>query len=284
MNRFQKKCIIASTGLHLLLVIILFVGPAFLSSSSKTMDVPLLDFVPVKTVDELVSGGGSRNGGSPPPPVLPQSDPVKPPEPVKAPDPVPPKPDPLPKDIPKPKDDSQSPELTDKPKPKKVEVSIKLVTRKPTATNTNTRADQEAKDQADARRRATEQMAKAVDRISQGLSPGVGINPRDFYGPGTGGVPYANFLQAVKKVYWDAWIVPDGINDDSATTSVSVTIAKDGHVISASIVRRSGNAAADHSVQMAIDRVKFVAPLPEDSKDTQRTVTIDFNVKAKLLG
>lgn len=280
MNRLQKKCFIVSTGLHLLLVIILLVGPAFLSSNSKTADVPLIDFVPLATVDSAMSGGGSRTGGAPPP--LPQES--KPPEPVKAPDPVPqqPKPDPTPKDEPRPKDDSFSVDNT-KPKQRKPDVSLKMVTRKPTTANQNTRADQEAKERADEQRRI-QQLANTVSRIGSGLSSGVNINPKDFYGPGGGGVPYANFLSAVKKVYWDAWIVPDGINDDSATTSVSVTIAKDGHVVSANIVRRSGNAAVDHSVQMAIDRVKFVAPLPEDSKDTQRTVTIDFNVKAKLLG
>ena len=39
MNRLQKKCFIASAGMHLLLVLILIIGPAFLSSKSKIEDI-----------------------------------------------------------------------------------------------------------------------------------------------------------------------------------------------------------------------------------------------------
>ena len=79
MNRLQKKCFIAATGFHLLLAAILIVGPAFLSSNPKTDDLPLLNFVPVKTVDSLMSGGGNPKAQPPPavaqpapqPPIMP---------------------------------------------------------------------------------------------------------------------------------------------------------------------------------------------------------------------
>ena len=58
MNRLQKKCFVASAGLHLLLGLILVIGPAFLVSQSKPDNMPVLDFVPLKTVDALMSGGG----------------------------------------------------------------------------------------------------------------------------------------------------------------------------------------------------------------------------------
>ena len=35
MSRLQKKCFIAASGLHLLLVVILLVGPAFLAAHSR---------------------------------------------------------------------------------------------------------------------------------------------------------------------------------------------------------------------------------------------------------
>ncbi len=35
MNRLQKKCVIATAGFHLLLLVILFVGPAFFWSREK---------------------------------------------------------------------------------------------------------------------------------------------------------------------------------------------------------------------------------------------------------
>src|SRR5215469_2544267 len=97
MNRLQKKCFIASAGIHLLLVLVLFIGPAFIPSKSKTDDLPILNFVPLKTVDELVAPGGGSPKAKPvatapiqqpapqpmvtPPPPTPQPEPVKPREP-----------------------------------------------------------------------------------------------------------------------------------------------------------------------------------------------------------
>ena len=39
MNRLAKKCLIASAGLHLLLFVILLVGPAFLSKKIEVFQV-----------------------------------------------------------------------------------------------------------------------------------------------------------------------------------------------------------------------------------------------------
>ena len=49
MNRLHQKCFVASTGLHLLLLRDSVVGPAFLSSKSKSDSMPILDFHPLKT-------------------------------------------------------------------------------------------------------------------------------------------------------------------------------------------------------------------------------------------
>ena len=77
MNRLQKKCFLASAGIHLLLALILIIGPGFISSKSKPDDLPILDFVPVKTVDELVAPGGG-NPHVKTPPVLPLPRPPQP--------------------------------------------------------------------------------------------------------------------------------------------------------------------------------------------------------------
>ena len=94
-------------------------------------------------------------------------------------------------------------------------------------------------------------------------------------------MPYANFLQAVKSVYQSAWVVPDGITEENATTAAAVTIARDGTVVSSHITRSSGNAGVDRSVQVTLDRVKWAAPLPDTAAENQRTVNINFNVAAK---
>src|SRR5579862_8187810 len=93
MNRLQKKCFIASAGIHLLLALILVIGPGFIASRSKQDDVPILDFIPIKTVDELVSGGGNPKAKSAPAlPAQPEPQPQPPvPAAVPQPQPEPPK-------------------------------------------------------------------------------------------------------------------------------------------------------------------------------------------------
>src|SRR5882724_3828974 len=82
MNRLQKKCAIATAGFHLLLLVILFVGPAFFWSREKPDETPVLDMIPANLVDAATTG---VRGAQPPPPA-----PVVPP----APTPTPPTPTP----------------------------------------------------------------------------------------------------------------------------------------------------------------------------------------------
>jgi len=283
MNRLQKKCFIASVGVHLFLALLLLFGPGFMSTRSKSDDLPILDFVPVKTVDALISGGG--NPKAQPPPAAPLAQ-AQPPPTTVASQPAPEKvrePDP-PKDVKPPRTEEESLE----PSKKKVEISTKLVSRNQedkseSKARSEEKAREHAKKAADARRRLARQIiGQTAERIGSEVSSSTSVK-LDFRGPGGGGVPYANFLQAVKTVYANAWVVPDGVTDDQATTAASVTIARDGTVVSSRIIRRSGDSVVDQSVQATLDRVQFAAPLPDDAKESQRTVTINFNVRAKRL-
>src|SRR5215471_8355879 len=65
MNRTQKKCFITSVGLHLLLPTIVLVGSGFFSRP-KVDNSPTINFIAVKTVDDLLSGGGDNTVKSPP--------------------------------------------------------------------------------------------------------------------------------------------------------------------------------------------------------------------------
>lgn len=286
MNRLQKKCFFAASGLHLLLALILLIGPAFLSPDNRPETVPELDFVPFKTVDALVSGGGDPKGGMPAPVAQPTPEPPKPvvQPPVPKPEVVAPPPEPVrrpvAKEVTPPKDDPDSVELPKTPK-NKIEVSTKPVVR-------NAEAAAQAKARAAAQARAAaaaenRRIASALNRAASSLSENFsGSTSVELKGPGGGGVPYGNWLAAVKQRYTAAWVVPDGVTDDSATVSASVTIARNGEVLSSSIVKTSGNALVDHSVKATLDRVTTAPPLPDGAKEDQRTVTINFNVKAKL--
>lgn len=281
MDRLQKKCAIASASMHGLLAGALLFGSAFLAPSSRPSDSEVLDFVPLKTIDEAFKGGGSPTITQSPLAITPQPQPQPP-----APAPPPPKSGPVVKPelappkapaLQKPADD---PDFT-KPAGKRLpNVSTTRVTRNvdPRATASKEDSDAEARAQAkaaaDAKRRA---VAGALAGISGVASSSTAVELR---GPGGGGVPYANFLDAVKSVYARAWIVPDGVTDDSATATASVTIARDGTVVSTSVTQPSGNALVDASVHAVLNRIRKAAPLPDDAKENQRTVTIRFNVRA----
>jgi outer membrane biosynthesis protein TonB len=278
MNRLQQKCFAASAGVHALLVLILFVGPAFLSSSPPKDTMPILDFVPFKTVDAMVSGGGNPNAK---PVALPA---VEPPKPLVQPSPPPPpesrpQPDPEPvKPVVQPKLDPDAVEVESRKR--RPEINTKVVTRTDAKAEAAKKAarEAEARKAADARRRMASQILAGAERIGSSTAS---IDDIELKGPGGGGIPYANFLQAVKSRYARAWIVPDGVTDEDATTTASVTIARDGTVVSARITRHSRSVEVDRSVQRTLDEVKWAAPLPDDARENERTVEINFNVRAK---
>ena len=241
------------------------------------MDVQVLDFVPDLLVDADASGGGNRNA-KPPPISKPQVQPIAQDQPSpaaeKARDPDPPK------QVTKPlKTDEDSLEVAS-PKQHKPQVSIKLVT-KANSNNTkksNTDTQTTEKQMAAARQNLAKQFAKAAQSIREGTSSATTIEE---YGPGGGGPTYASYAAWVKTVYENAWIAPEDAATDDAVTKVTVTIASDGTVLSGRISRPSGDAPVDRSVQRTLERVTFVKPFPEGSKDKQRTFIINFNLKAK---
>jgi protein TonB len=273
-QRLQRKCFIAATGTHLLLLVILFVGPAFLSSSDPLANRRPLDFVPLKTIDGAMAGGGNPNAQLPA--AQPPEEKLQPPapQPVKTPTPEPPK------EAKTAKPDRTLPET----KAQKTDSAFKPVVRPtnktaPKKQNTSKTTESEADAQARAQAAWRKEIASAARSIRENVS---GITTVELTpGPGGGGPSYANFLDAVGAIYDRAWIVPDGVTDDEATATASVTIARDGTVVEARIIRSSGNAKADQSVEATLRRVKFAVPLPESAKEDQRTVTIKFNVKAK---
>lgn len=291
MNRLQQKCVIVSAALHLLLVLIVVVGPAFLPKHPAPPELTPLDFVPYRTVDALVSGGGNPHGSVPRPAVTTPTPPTP-----KPPEPTPPAPKPAVRDPDPPKE--AAPEITSKPEPKldpdslelndhkhKVEISKTLVVRKhDTSAETKKRLEAQERERdrqvAAERQQLAEAIGRTADRITSDIAGGTSL---ELKGPGGGGVPYANFNQAVMSVYKRAWsgTVPNDATDDDVAAIAAVTIARNGDVIRATITRRSGRSAVDRSVESVLERVKYAAPLPEDAKESQRTVSITFNVNAK---
>lgn len=83
MNRLQKKCVIGTAGIHLLLFLILIIGPAFFNQQPKT-DNTVLDVIPANLVDDaLNSGVKDAQPPQPTPPTPPTPDQLRPPPPIQ---------------------------------------------------------------------------------------------------------------------------------------------------------------------------------------------------------
>ncbi len=277
MNRLQKKCVIATAGIHLLLLLLLVFGSAFFSPRPKPDDTQLLEVIPANLIDAAFNSGVRQAAPPPPAPAI-----VTPPIPVVQPAPQPPAPKPVVTPPPtlmdrvekyfKPEPKSEpvkpAPEKTET-QPHKIQINTQLVQRTaPKITTPNTKPDS-SRDNAKA-------ISNAIRNLQKNLSPGTTIAM-----PGDSTVAYANYASVVKSVYDAAWTLPDTIVKDENITA-KVTIASDGTVISARIIERSGDEPADASVQRTLDRVTTIGrPFPEGSTDKERIYTIVFNPQVK---
>lgn len=283
MDRLSKKCVITSGIVHGTLVLVLIVGPAFLGSDEAKFDPKeVIDFIPFKTIEQSMSGGGNPN--------VVQVIPIVTPPAPKPPQPEPPKPEPRRPDpeLEKAKPPEKVVKLVEPTKPApdpdsletKPKISLKQVIRPGTQPVKDTAAETRAREKA-ARERADKIVNSALSNIREGASGSVKIE--ELRGPGGGGLPYAGFNQSLISIYMRAWLIPSEAADESGKVVATITLSRDGTVISARVSQPSGNAELDKSVQRALDKVSFVAPFPETTKDAQKTFKLEFDPKAKRL-
>lgn len=286
MNRLHQKCILASTGVHALLALILLFCPAFLSPKSKLSEVTPITFYPYLLIDQPFANPGGSPGSRPPAPA-PTPTPA-PPAPVVKPAPAP-QPQPVRetvREVAPPKTSTESLEVTKEPTKKKLEISLTPVVRKPnTKPSTKPASDETSEVDAQERQQAArrqQQILGQLDRTLGNIRSGTGSATRieDGFVSGDSGPSYASYAAWVWSFYESAWVRPEDATIEDATVEVNVTIASDGTVIAKRITRRSGDHAVDASVQSVLDRVTTVKrPFPEGAKDKQRSYIIPFNMK-----
>ena len=221
MNRLQKKCLIATAGFHLLLVLTIVFGAAFFTSHTKPNPTDAVTVIPSILVDATFNSGVKN--AQPPAPT-----PPTPPQPVQQPPtPQPPQPKPEPVKQPEPEPvkrqklspDDLKPLEPAKPEPKKVEISLTPVVRKvPKVTPDTSEADAQRAAAKAAKLRA-KAIANAARAIKENASSATAVDTM----PGTGSVSYANYASVVKSIYEQAWTPPDDTASDDAITKVSVT-------------------------------------------------------------
>jgi protein TonB len=295
MDRLGKKCLVASCGMHVMLVLVVLFGAAFFTPEKKAPPVENLTMIPSKLIDDALSGGGgnpkiapsdAKIKGDTLDPVPPQPTPVKPqPEPqkqIEKPQPKPP--EPKPPKIETPKQPVKTPIPKDPPKttakPKDAPLELTPVSKSKTDRE-KARKEAEAKARA-AEQAAQDRLAKAVGNVrksmKQGFTSGTAVEVS-----GPGGEAYASYRSFVFAAYDNAWQVQPDIADDDAVVVARIVIHRTGRIISAAISERSGMSALDKSVQRALDGVKSLPPFPESTRDQERTFVIEFSLKAKRL-
>jgi TonB family protein len=311
MKRVQYQCLAVSTVAHGLLVLIVLLGIGFSSSQKLDNDLPILEIIPARLVDEAVFGGGDPR---PPGPVIKtperQASPavvanppvVKPQPAIETP---PPKPEPVAKTQPKsaseptveppkvsepPKkvtSDEPSPEPAKTPpqKNRTIDLSQRKTRSEVSGVNPLNSVRTRREDAENARRESSEnwrkQLSGAVGSIRRNLSSSTTIEVSGGGVGGTGGEAYANYAQVIRSIYDHAWMDPEEVADSGLTVRARIVIARDGRVLSSRVVQPSGVAAMDKSVRQALDRVTRVPAFPAGSKDYDRTFNINFNLESK---
>jgi TonB family protein len=142
--------------------------------------------------------------------------------------------------------------------------------------------DRQARIAARERRDKTLGLLSDARHLTDGI-PSAGTAVPVLEGPGGDGVPYGNFLLGVQQRYERDWRprIPRGVTDEGLAAMATVTIGRDGTVLEARLTHPSGNRDVDESVTASLENVRQVVPLPEKAKESQRTITIEFNVKPK---
>jgi TonB family protein len=281
MNRLQKKCVIGTAGIHLLLLTILIFGPAFFNRQPKT-DNTVLDVIPANLVDAALNSG-VQGAQAPPPAPAPAVIPptlLRPPPPLPAPAPrvvqsTPPPEVPTPsllekfekyfrqtKPAPTVTPDTKPIERTEKSQDDNIKVNLTKVKRRDfsktnPANSSNTRV-----------------INSTLRSLRSNLSSSTRIDM-----PGNGAAAMASYDAVVRSIYLRAIVanLPAQVTHNNEHTMARVTIARDGTVISATIVSPSGDSVWDNAVQRTLDQVTFVAPFPEGVAEQQRTYPLDFN-------
>ena len=274
MDRLQKKCFVASCGMHVLLLLVVLFGAAFLAPE-KPKPVETLTMIPSRLIDGDQSGGGGN------PNITRTEEKIK----GETLQPVPPRPQPAKVEPPKPRPEvakveppKPAPTKTVIPKdPPKTTAKIELTPVNKSAQ----RKDAEAKRRAE-QKAAQEKLAKAIRDVRKEMTQGFNSGTKvEVSGPG--GAAYASYRSFVFAAYDNEWQVSNDIANDDSSAIARVVVHRTGRIISAEISQRSGLPALDKSVQRALDAVKSLPPFPEGARDQERTFVIEFSLKAKRL-
>lgn len=312
MTRLEKKCFLGAAGFHGLLLLVFALGSAFMSP--KFVDVPpVIDLLAAPTDRPGSSGGGNPNSTQPQamppqqaaPPAQPKPPEPAPPKPIKPPeresDP-PKRAEPVRKTETRPKETvkkeparekGEIPIASSKKPTPKPDISTNLVVRsnqeaiRKQRELAQARADQEAARQAAERKAWQEyanqrsQIAKDVGSLVGNVGKSIGKDTVVDVGAGPGGEAFANYGGLVSGTYRRAIESQNPQNDQLVSAVIRTTVARDGTVLKAEFLQRTGSSLLDKAVDRALKSVRSVPAFPAGAKDTERTFTIELTFQPK---
>jgi len=294
MTRLQKKCLMFSCGMHVLLLAIVLAGSAF-SEKPAPEETPILTMFPANIVDRAGAGGGSPVPATvqpqqpqPTPPVFQPPQPARreaTAEPRRAVEPVErPRPHPVAREYTEPLPESKEGESRPKPEKRKhheITPTFTPATPKTKAEQAeDERAEAKAAARAEARRLA--QIARTFDNLATGVKRSAAQATVVAESPGEGGgEAFAGYETVIYNIYYHRWVPPDNAANRLATTDVRIVVARDGTIVSSEIVRRSGEEPMDKSVDRVLREVTKLPPFPAGARDEQRTFIIRFDLESK---
>ena len=303
----QKKCLTASAITHGLLLLLVLVGSAFVPQKPK-VEGPVFELIKIPEIlidAPNLAGGGNPNALPPPantPLLQQQPAPIPPapkPEPEKAPPIKTPEPEPVKQKQPAPELEKSPVAKVPKIDPDAFDLRKAVRKEKTTPTKPETAFDLKAahkltikrapeKDASDESRiperdnSRTEARSGVVSEALKRMQGGLSSVNANYDIPGPGGAAYASYHLALHKIYENAWIPPTASRGNEPMVEVEVVIRKDGRVLERRILKKSGRAELDRSVQNTLNRVGTVPPFPAGSTDERRTFRFNFDLTSKL--
>jgi TonB family protein len=295
--RLKRRCLVSSLVVHGLLLTLIFLAPGFQKSRPDLLGMPRpLELVPGELIDAAL-------GMAPSPEPVPVEAVIPPPEEPVRQEPVVEPPPRVPKAKPKPEvavviPELERPTVATPPKAKPVEKkpAPPVIKKAPPVEKAPPRLDfSKAKAVPDTAKKAAskapttpedtsrqrmaalaQQLALRTGDLERSASGAVNVQLSGAGGGGGGGGS-ANALH-VRNAYDAAWV---GVTDAGATAEVEVVLRGDGTVVSARVVRKSGIAALDRSVEAALKKVKQIRPFETFAREEQVTYIIDFNQRSR---
>jgi TonB family protein len=296
MSRLSKQCFFASAGLHLILLAAVIFGAGFLPKKLVKQDMEPFHMMPASVIESLFDDPADVQGEPQPEPVV---EPVQPAPEVEQPQPEPEpiqqaEPDPAPVVIPEPvKPEPIKPE----PKPEAVKVPRKELPKENTISKKEEPKNKEKpviKISTVIKKNTTKAPVKTSPEKTETPAP-VRRNPASDFDPkrlervGKGskikgvttvfGSALGNYGLKVQSAFDRRWTQSENLSNRNATVQVRVVVGTDGSIVSARVVKESGVASLDQSIERLLDIVTRIPEAPPAGASlSDRTFTINFNI------